>query len=206
MDLQSTGFKVPELQTIADQEAADHQQRTPQLPDSLTKLPAKSHPPESAVKPPAAVIPAKAAFPAPVAAAPPASLSASEQALQHQLEVMAAQFAKQLAAMQAQLQSTPPLAKLTAPAPAQQSIDIDEEVTTSPMKDLNFDPFHIVKQFSPAVAGEANIDRNDLQSACQALFARHEVMQTTKWSEVLTWSLQSPADRARSPDEYEALS
>jgi hypothetical protein len=45
----------------------------------------------------------------------------------------------------------------------------------------------------------------DLQSAKQALFAQ-EVMQTTKWSDVLTWSLQSPADRAWSADEYKALS
>jgi hypothetical protein len=118
---------------------------------------------------------------------------------------MAANFNQQLAAMQAQLQpAAAPSSDRQWVAPADKAIiDIDADVT-SPMKDLKFDPFHIVKQSSPAVTREAMLDRHDLQSAKQALFAQ-EVMQTTKWSEVLTWLLQSPADRARSADEYKAI-
>jgi hypothetical protein len=132
----------------------------------------------------------------------PALLSATKRALQQQLAAMAANFTQQLAAMQAQLQpAAAPSSDRQWVAPAEKSIiDIDADVT-SRMEDLKFDPFHIVKQYSP----EAMLDCHDLQSAKQALFAQ-EVMQMTKWSEVLTWLLQSPADRARSTDEYKAIS
>lgn len=199
VDIQSAGYEVPILQTLADQEAAEHLQRTPQLPESLKKAADRSKTPPSALKPSSSPLPSDPPQPSP-------KLSATERAMQKQLADMAANFAKQLAAMQVQLQSAPERkSDKTKKAPgATDIIDIDAEVT-SPMKDLKFDPFHIVKQYSPAISSENPKDRHTLQSAKQALFAQ-EIMQTTKWSEVLTWSLQSSADRARSADEYKALS
>jgi hypothetical protein len=161
VDIQSKGFAVPDLQTIADQEAANLLQCTPQLPNSLKKISAQSKLPVSAMKPPAdlanpaqpikksTTTPTSAAQLAPAAEAKPAASSTSERALQQQLVDMAANFANQLAAMQAQLQTAttaPPSSVPDDPT----IINIDATVT-SPMKDLNFNLFYIVQQYSPAV-------------------------------------------------------
>jgi len=120
---------------------------------------------------------------------------------------MQANFNQQLAAMQAQL----PVAtsaksdRRVKSGPTQQTVINVEDDVTSPFKAMKFDPFHIVKQYSPAATTAGRPDRPELMSAKQALFAQ-EVLQQPRWSDVLSWSLQSPADRARCADEYKALS
>jgi hypothetical protein len=81
------------------------------------------------------------------------------------MAAMQAHFTQQLEAMKAQL----PVAKSAKSAQVQfcttQHDAINVLHLTSPFKDMKFDPFHIVKQYSPAATTSGRHDRTNLMSA-----------------------------------------
>jgi hypothetical protein len=140
VDLQVPAFVAPMLRTVADRAADEHCQRTPPLPASLQRASSSSQPPSSALKAPAPE---------------PASIQLPEARLQQQIADMEENFRKQMTAMKDQFAQTsnmpyspPQHERSNQPAPQLEIIDITG--VESPMKDLSFDAFRQVKQYSPA--------------------------------------------------------
>jgi hypothetical protein len=89
----------------------------------------------------------------------------------------------------------------------QEVIEIDQHV--SPTRNLPFDAFKTVRQYSPAFTAtgpKGQHNGSETFRARQALFANEAATQQIRWHESHGWSLESPADRARCAPEYKSLS
>lgn len=212
VDIQDATFIASPMETLSDQEAAAHHQRTPQLAASLQRTTGISaRVPQSALRSASPVRSPGAApggQPAPATIRIPPALPDPQRHLQDKIREAERSHRQQMETLQAELdasKTTSPTRK--EPAPQRKTLFADQaDLDSQEEPFVPFDAFRIVPQYSPAAASRsASPSRTDLFSAKQALFAQEQV-QSIKWDEATAWTLDSPAQRARCSDDYKALS